>query len=137
MPLWFRQLHPAASLNEWIVYHDLTARRGFKERVDFFYQRHIPAPGYGLKNEFRSDFWILPGGRGGSPGGQFSRGYIFDPYNTYTHPTPALDRLRRAILAQSYFLLIWMYETQLQADPHGVVGLGLRGVDTSPLARGW
>ena len=119
-------------ITEWVVYDDLTRRRNFREGYDFLYQVAIPAPGLLRSRGFnRADFWILPSGRNGSPGGAFARGLILNPYSTFTHPEPSKDRLERAILASALFLEIYLEETALLASPHYLVGMALRGVDLS------
>jgi len=119
-------------ITEWAIYDDLTRRRGFREGQDFLYQVAIPAPGLLRSRGFtRSDFWLLPHGRAGSPGGAFARGIILNPYSVWTHPNPSKDRLERAILAAALYLEIYLEETALLADPHYLVGLALRGIDVS------
>lgn len=128
---------PVRPLTEWIVYDDITRRRGFRLKVDFLYQQHVPAPGLlaSGNNDFRADFWILPSGRGGSPGYPYNMGAVWDPITNFTHSTPGEDRLRRAILAQGGYLLIWMEAEALMTKPHQVIDLALRFADVSSLGR--
>lgn len=119
-------------LTEWVVYDDLTFRRQFREGQDFLYQVAIPAPGLLRSRGFnRADFWILPNGKNGSPGGAFSRGIVINPVSFFTHPNPSHDRLERAILARAEFLEVFIDEAPLLSDPHYMVGLALRGIDVS------
>lgn len=114
------------------MYDELTFRRKFREGVDFLYQVAIPAPGLVRSRGFnRADFWILPSGKNGSPGGAFSRGIVINPYSEFTHPNPSKDRLERAILARAGFLEVYIAEPSLLADPSYYVGLALRGIDVS------
>lgn len=119
-------------ITEWVVYDDLTRRRNFREGEDFLYQVALPVAGLLRSRGFtRADFWILPRGKNGSPGGAFSRGIIINPISFFTHPNPSQDRMERAILAASQFLEVFIDEGPLLADPHYMVGLALRGIDVS------
>jgi len=129
------------SLNEWVVYAVLTRRLGYtainEGGRDFYYGNvDIPLPGYLRGGKFRADF-IIPYGPTRKLGAGF--GYtaiIFDPYNEYTHADHALDLLRKNLLEQARYQYIFMEENALMADPEGIVRLGLRGRDVSPLGVG-
>jgi hypothetical protein len=122
---------------EWVVNWVLTAKLGGKLNVDFLYQVAIPAPGLNVvKGFFRGDFWILPRGRFGGPGPPYTRGIVLDPISLFTHRNAGEDRLRRGILAQGGFLLIWIDDTDLYTRPLRVVRMALNGQDVSSINRG-
>lgn len=121
---------------EWVTAWAL-GQLGGKLGVDYLYQVAIPAPGLNqVKGFFRGDFWILPRGRFGSPGAPYTRGIVIDPISTFTHRNAGEDRLRRGILAQGGFLLIWIDDKDLYTQPLRVVRLALRGQDVSSIGRG-
>ena len=105
--------------------------------ADVEYQPAIPVAGLNqVKDFFRSDFLIIPGRRGPSPGPPYSRGIILDPRVPYTHPNPGLDRLRRGMLAQAGYLYIMIDGPALEQRPKQVVNAALSGADDSAVDRG-
>jgi hypothetical protein len=103
--------------------------------ADVLFQVPIPAPTYGLKGVFRGDFWVLSTGRNGSPGFPYRKGIVLDPVTTFTHRDTSQDRLRRNLLAQGEFLLIFIDGTDLYNRPRDVIELALKGRDVSTIAR--
>lgn len=105
--------------------------------ADAWYQAVIPAPGlYQTKGFFRGDFLIIPSGRGGSPGPPYGRGIVLDPISTFSHRETGEDRLRRDILAQNSFLLVWLDDAALQTRPRDIIEKALKGQDESSIALG-
>lgn len=145
-PYWWAP-HP---LTEWIVFDYLRRVKHWivygspdpngppsPQGADAWYQAVIPAPGlYQTKGFFRGDFLIIPSGRGGSPGPPYGRGIVLDPVSTWTHRESGQDRLRREILAQAAFLLVWLDDTALQTRPRDIIEKALRGQDESSIALG-
>lgn len=136
---------------EWVVWYDLTVRRGWKifgrpnvrgrteiyEEADAVYQPALPVPQLNISGKgFRADFWIIPGKKGPSPGPPFSRGLVFDPVTLWTHPDAGKDRMRRSLLAKAGYQLIWFDGAQLQARPHELITAALFGSDDSSIDRG-
>jgi len=145
-PVWWGA-HPQT---EWAVYYILVLKHGWRvygspdpngppspQGVDAWYQAIIPAPGlYQVAGGFRGDYWILPSGKGGSPGPPYGRGVVLDPVTLFTHGTTGMDRLRRDILGQNGYLLVWIDASALDTRPDDVVMKAVRGVDESSISRG-
>lgn len=118
------------------VFYFLIGRLDFKLGVDFLYQQRLPAKGINQTGLNRSDFWILPRGKGatygvGSP--PYTRGRVLNPIASgrFIH-TIEKDRFERALIRQQakidvVYLLDWM----LYAQRLTLVRLALRGVDRS------
>lgn len=140
-------------LTEWVVWEDLV-RRGWKiygraevkgrtlnyAEADAAFQPAIPVAGLNLvKDFFRADFLIIPGRRGPSPGPPYGRGIILDPVTDWTHRNAGTDRLRRGILAQAGYLLVWIDAEAggpLFTRTREVITAALYGGDDSAIDRG-
>lgn len=135
---------------EWIVWSDLV-KRGWKifgrQRVkgqtsnlaeaDCIYQEAIPAPGLNIdKGFFRGDFHPIPGKRGPGPPVGYPNGIVLDPVTDWTHRNAGEDRLRRGILAQNGYLLVWLEGRALEVRPHDLITAALNGSDDSSIDRG-
>lgn len=138
---------------EWIVWEDLV-KRGYKiygrpnvkgqtlnyAEADVEFQPAIPVAQINVSGKaFRGDFLIIPGRKGPHPGPEFSRGIILDPITNWTHRNSGEDRIRRGILAQSGYLLVWIDAAKdgpLYTRPHSVITAALYGRDDSSIDRG-
>lgn len=138
---------------EGIVWKDLVSR-GWKiygrpnvqgqtlnyAEADAIYQPAIPVAGLNqTKDFFRADFLIVPGKKGPSPGPPYSRGIILDPVTDWTHRNTGVDRLRRGLLAQAGYLLVWIDAGRtgpLYTRPHQIITIALYGGDDSSIDRG-
>lgn len=131
------------SLAEWVVMWWLTEGRATigqptLQRVGpaqepergrtFFYQVRVPVLGvFAQTEETRVDF-LIPG-----YGGAGYEGLCLDPYNTFTHPDPAHDLLKRQVLAdQANLQLIWILTDRLEGGDFDVIEQALAGHDESP-----
>lgn len=135
---------------EWIVWEQLV-RLGFKiygrpnvkgrtlnyAEADAEYQPAIPVRGLNqVKDFFRADFLLIPGRKAPAPGPPFSRGVVLDPVTLFTHGNTGLDRLRRGMLAQAGYLLVWLDGDALKQRPKEVVTNAVYGRDDSAIDRG-
>jgi hypothetical protein len=118
------------------MFYFLVGRLKFELNVDFLYQQRLPVKGINQTGLNRSDFWVLPRGKGatygvGSP--PYGRGRVLNPIASgrFIH-TIEKDRFERSIIRQQakidvVYLLDWM----LYAQQLPLVELALRGVDRS------
>jgi hypothetical protein len=117
------------------VFWVLTGKLGFVLNVDFFFQRRLPVRGINQTGLNRSDFWCLPSRKGalyGVGAAPYTRGRVLNPISYYTHRNPGKDDMERIMIRrQAHIDVQYLRDTQLFADPLGVVTRGLRGVDTS------
>lgn len=136
------------SMEEWVtLYYLTTARLTFcgernLKRVGpgqepvrgetFFFQVNVPVLGVFAQTEATRIDFLLPGF--GSAGYE---GLCLDPITPFTHPDPALDLLKRAVLAtQANLQLIWLDGASLLAGDFQVIEDALHGADQSSRARG-
>jgi hypothetical protein len=61
---------------------------------------------------------------------------VLDPIVLFTHRESGMDRLRRDILAQNSYLLVWLESSALDTRPDDVVMKAVKGIDESSIARG-
>lgn len=118
------------------MFYDLTVVRKFVQGTDFLYQPALTAPGLNKKGFARSDFLILPLGKGAAAAALAPRGIVINPISAFTHPSRALDVLERTILLGQGFLEIFIADYDLATRAHIVVGLALRGIDVSTRGSG-
>lgn len=122
-------------VGEWVVYWYLTARKHFKEGLDFYYQAPVYAPYIFRSRDFtRVDFLVDLGPR--SRLGMIGRytALALDPITQFTHPDPQHDKDKRTALALGGYLLIFLDEQPLKLNPQRVVESALRGRDLSSRA---
>lgn len=124
------------SLNEWIVFADLTRPRRFVLWIDFQFQAAVPAPGLTGKGFNRADFLILPEGKNGLVDAFYPRGLVLNPMSPFTHPSAAKDKIERLILGSNGFGEVFIEEVDLLQRPHFIVGEALRGRDLSSRGSG-
>lgn len=122
---------------EWITLWWLTRRKHLRQNIDFFTQIALNAPGLQVTPFTRVDFAIVSGsGTYLGEAGPTQRGICLDPLSVFTHPNPAHDKLKRAILAGQGWQLIFIDGEDLEPDPDRVLSLALRGIDVSSRAEG-
>jgi hypothetical protein len=140
-PDWYAQSEP-----QWVCYWWLSQGRKSRglptlrpvgpnappERgATFFHEVRIPVLGiFARTEETRVDF-LIPG-----YGGAGYDALAIDPANAFTHPDPAMDLVKRQVLAvQANIQLIWIDTARLEAGDFDVIEAALRGDDQSSLAR--
>lgn len=102
---------------------------------DFLFQKRIPVKGIDQTGLNRSDFWVLPHGKGatyGVGGGTYSRGRIINPIaSTLLIHKPNKDRFERALFRAQHYDEVFILDFMLYAAPKVMVEDALRGVDHS------
>lgn len=113
----------------------LIAQLNFVLDEDFLFQKRIPVKGIDQTGLNRSDFWILPHGRGAQYGvgaNPYSRGRIINPIaSTLLIHKPAKDRTERALFRAQHYDEVFILDFMLYAAPKAMVEDALRGVDHS------
>lgn len=117
------------------VYYVLDKLLGFDRNVDFRFQVRIPVKGINQTGMNRSDFWILPTGKGARYGvgaWPYYYGRILNPIaSTLLIHNPAKDRFERDLLRKQHYDIVYMLDWMLFAQPKTLVELALRGTDRS------
>lgn len=119
-------------VGEWIIYWYLTARKRYKEGLDFYYQAPVFAPTLFASRDFtRVDFLIDLGPR--SRAGQIGRysALALDPITPFTHPDPQADKDKRTALELGGYLLIFIDTDALKMNPQRIIDEALKGHDLS------
>jgi hypothetical protein len=132
LPPWDRV---AFFATERCVYYTLVHTLKFEREVDFRFQVRIPIRGINQTGLNRSDFWVLPNGKGARYGvgaWPFYYGRILNPIaSTLLIHTPGKDRFERDLIRAQHFDIIYLLDRMLYAQPKTLVELALRGTDRS------
>ena len=103
--------------------------------VDFLFQKRIPVRGINQTGLNRSDFWVLPNGKGamyGVGGIPYYYGRIINPIaSTALIHNPNKDRLERQLIRAAHYDIIYILDHMLYAAPFNMVEDALRGIDHS------
>lgn len=120
---------------EWVVYWYLTARKRYKEGLDFYYQAPVYAPYLFRSRDFtRVDFLVDlgPTSRAGRIG-HYSA-LALDPITPFTHPDPQMDKNKRTSLELGGYLLVFLDTEPMKLNPARIIDAALKGKDLSSRA---
>ena len=125
----------SAFATERCVYYVLAKRLGMEEGVDFLFQKRIPVKGINQTGLNRTDFWVLPNGKGAAYGvgaSPYWFGRILNPIaSTVLIHDPATDRFERELIRRQHYDIIYMLDWMLYDAPVTTVEDALRGYDKS------